>query len=93
LIWPFTAPQMRTASPEIEPRTSAPSPTVIERLTTSPSMVPSDLDVAVADQVALDLQVRTDDRRRAVREAALRAGSAAGTVLGVDAASTSIAIL
>src|SRR5215471_18304564 len=32
---------MRTDSPEMAPRTSAPSPTVIVRLTTSPSMLPS----------------------------------------------------
>src|SRR5262249_50664407 len=32
---------MRTDSPEMAPRTSAPSPTVMVRLTTSPSMLPS----------------------------------------------------
>src|SRR6185312_5478894 len=85
LIWPFTAPQMRTASPEMEPRTSAPSPTVIERLTTSPSMVPSIWMSPLQIRSPLIFRSELMIDGAAVREAALRAGSAAGAaVLGVD---------
>jgi hypothetical protein len=41
LIWPFTDPQTRTVSPEIEPVTVAASPIVTVRLWMSPSTLPS----------------------------------------------------
>ena len=83
LIWPFTAPQMRTASPEIEPRTSAPSPTVIERLTTSPSMVPSIWMSPLQIRSPLILRSGLMIDGAAAREVvAARDGSAAGAGLG-----------
>src|SRR5262249_47547815 len=77
---------MRTASPEMAPRTSAPSPTVIERLTTSPSMVPSIWISPLQIKSPLILRSGLMIDGATAREAVPRAGSTGGaTWLGVDA--------
>src|SRR5215468_6534426 len=77
---------MRTASPEMAPRTSAPSPTVIDRLTTSPSMVPSIWISPLQIRSPLILRSGLMIDGATAREAVPRAGSTGGTTwLGVDA--------
>src|SRR5215470_1244695 len=76
---------MRTASPEMAPRTSAPSPTVIERLTTSPSMVPSIWMSPLQIRSPLILRSGLMIDGAAARDAAARDVSAVGAGLGVAA--------
>src|SRR5215813_13251659 len=69
---------MRTDSPEMAPRTSAPSPTVIVRLTTSPSMLPSIWMSPLQIRSPLIFRSGLMIEGAAARAGAARPGSAAG---------------
>src|SRR5262249_32490162 len=86
---PLTEPQTRMSSPAMVPLISAPSPTVIERLCTSPSITPSiwmsPAQVRSPLIVRSRLMIEGDELRVAWRDGSAAAAAGVGVGVGVGA--------